>query len=398
MKNIDKIKTMNELQADLFYALKSGTEEEQSEAFLEFANGIQDIVIEKAKTNISEQKNILNDENILVNRGIKKPLTTAERKYFNAVVEKRGFENVEETFPKTIIEEIFINLKQEHPILSRVDLKNTEVLARVIVADSTVNTAFWGDIPSDIKQLVINGFKFLDIRSSKLSGFVPVSKGILELGPDWLASYVITVITEIMATSLELAIVQGNGKNQPIGMMKKLSGSVDSVYPDKEKISLSNLEPKSLAGIRGAMAKAKTDNSNVTILVNPETYWTKLFHNLAFRTQNGDWVTDRLATGEEIITSYAVPTDTLIFGDLKQYFFGVSGNTVINKYTETLAIEDMDLYIAKFYGYGVAKNKNSFFIADISSINGAIMPALEVDAQNTGNNKENIITNITLGV
>jgi phage capsid family len=217
----------------------------------------------------------------------------------------------------------------------------------------------------------------------------------LDLGPQWLANYVITVITEIMSASLELAIVQGTGKNQPIGMMKKLSGATDSVYPDKQKVSIDKLDAKNLGAIRGALAEAKTDTGNVVILVHPATYWSKVFPQLAFQTQMGTWVTDKLPTGEEIIKSYAVPKETLIFGDLKNYFLGVASNVKIERYKETLAIEDMDLFIAKFYGYGLAKDKNAFFVADITGIQGGTIPQLEVFAKNTGDNKDSTITNTT---
>ena len=243
--------------------------------------------------------------------------------------------------------------------------------------------------------MILDGFDVIDIKSSRLSGFVPVCKGMLELGPDWLANYVITFIQEIMSASLELAIVQGTGKEQPIGMIKKLSGATDSVYPDKDKVTLADFKSKSLAGIRAGLAKAKTDTGNVVIVVNPLTYWEKVFPNLAYQTVNGTWVLDKLPTGEEIIKTYACPENVLIFGDLQNYFLGVASDVRIDKYTETLAIEDMDLYIAKFYGYGLAKDKNAFFVADVSTVDGATVATLEAHANNTGNNADSIIVKTT---
>ena len=274
-------------------------------------------------------------------------------------------------------------------------MQNTEVLAQYIVGRPTKAKAFWGKICEDIKQMILDGFDVIDIKSSRLSGFVPVCKGMLELGPDWLANYVITFIQEIMSASLELAIVQGTGKEQPIGMIKKLSGATDSVYPDKDKVTLADFKPKSLAGIRAGLAKAKTDTGNVVIVVNPLTYWEKVFPNLAYQTVNGTWVLDKLPTGEEIIKTYACPENVLIFGDLQNYFLGVASDVKITKYTETLAIEDMDLFIAKFYGYGLAKDKNAFFVADVSTVDGATVATLEAHANNTGNNADSIIVKTT---
>lgn len=395
MKNLDKITNMDTLRANLYATMQNGSEEEQKQAFLDFTEGLQNEIMNSAKANIDAYNVLNNDERTLQNRGLRKQLTSQEIKYFNEAIQRKGFDNIETIFPKTIIEEVFKTLKEEHPILSRVDMTNVDILTQYITSKPTKATAFWGAICEDIKQMILNGFEIIDIKSSRLSGFVPVCKGMLDLGPQWLANYVITVITEIMSASLELAIVQGTGKNQPIGMMKKLSGATDSVYPDKQRVSIDKLDAKNLGAIRGALAEAKTDTGNVVILVHPATYWSKVFPQLAFQTQMGTWVTDKLPTGEEIIKSYAVPKETLIFGDLKNYFLGVASNVKIERYKETLAIEDMDLFIAKFYGYGLAKDKNAFFVADITGIQGGTIPQLEVFAKNTGDNKDSTITNTT---
>lgn len=395
MKNVDKIKNMETLRAELFASMQTEDMQAQETAFNNFAQGIQDEIMAQANEVIKNQNIAYTDEQILTNRGVLKPLTSVEKNYFNAVIERKGFDSVEQAFPKTIIEEVFKNLKEEHPILSRIDLKDTSVLAQFIVSRPTKVKAFWGPICEDIKQMVLQGFDVIDLKSSRLSGFVPVCKGMLELGPNWLAEYVITIIKEIMSASLEFAVVQGTGKNQPIGMMKKLSGATDSVYPDKEKVVINDLKPTSLAGIRGALAEAKTDTGNVTILVHPSTYWAKVFTALAFQTVNGTWVTDKLATSEEIVKSYAVPKDVLIVGDLKNYLLGIASDVAVTKYDQTLAIEDMDLFIAKMYGYGLAKDPNAFFVVDVAGVTGATVPDLEKHIASTGNNKDSIITGTT---
>ncbi|OMK58976.1 hypothetical protein [Clostridioides difficile] len=56
----------------------------------------------------------------------------------------------------------------------------------------------------------------------------------LDLGAEWLDRYVRVVLTESISLGLEMGIVAGTGKDQPIGMMKDLKGSVvEGVYPDK---------------------------------------------------------------------------------------------------------------------------------------------------------------------
>lgn len=382
MINPDLQPTMLELRQNLFNALtdENATEEQTQQAFDAFFEGIQSEMTAEANQMMQQMGEAYNDEQILVNRGIRRSLTSEEKKYFENVMQHQSFEGLDEVFPETVIEDIFKNLQEEHPLLSRIDSRTTSALMKYIYADPTKQLAFWGTIPDNIRQLILQGFKTLSLESYKLSGFVPVTKGFFELGPSWLANYVITIITEIMTASLEIAIVKGTGKLEPIGMMKKLSGATDGVYPDKEKIPMTELTPFTLAGIRAALADAKTDNGRVAVLVNPMTYWAKLFPALCTRDANGNWHLISLPTGEEIILSHAVPIDTLIFGVPENYLLAVAGQVRIDKYMETLAIEDLDLFIAKFYGNGVAKNANAFFVVDITDMPGATIPELDPDA------------------
>lgn len=383
MRNLENATNMETLRAELFTALQSEDTTVQETAFTNFAEGLELQVMAKAEAKMNDFGNTYSDEQILVHRGTRRALTSEEKKYFNAVVERKGFDKVDIVFPTTIIEDVFKNLKTEHPLLSRIDMRNTNAMLRYIFANPNKATAYWGPICEDIKQMILEGFTEIKLDSSRLSGFVAVCKGMLELGPVWLADYIIELMYEIMATALETAVVAGTGEDQPIGMIKQVSGAVDSVYPDKTKIDMATIDAISLAGIRGALAKAKLDSSNVAIIVNPVTYWAKLFGALAFQAQTGAWVLDRMATGEEIIKSYAVPEDTLVIGDPKNYFLGVASDVNIKRYDQTLAIEDMELFIAKFYGYGLAKDANAFFVVDVSTASGATVPELEELEENT---------------
>ena len=156
--------------------------------------------------------------------------------------------------------------------------------------------------------------------------------------------------------------------------------TTSGVYPEKDAITLADFKPKTLAGIRGALAKAKTDNGSVVALVNPTTYWSKVFPALSYLTVNGQWVTTKLPTGEEIVPSHAVPENKIVFGVLENYLLVVASDVEITQYKETLAIEDMDLYIAKFFGRGIPKNENAFFVADIENMEGATLATPEAAA------------------
>lgn len=380
LKNIDKKlgKTSAELlsnaQSHLFEAMRTDDEHVQEEAMQAFSEGIAATV----NAEMALRQDEINDDAILAARNLRKPMTSKERKFFAEAVEKQTITGLSSQFPETIVEDVYRNLVETHPVIGMIDMQHGSVKTKFIYGDATKKRAFWDIIPSDIKQILLDGFKSLDISVSKLSGFVALPKGYFELGPTWLASYVTTFLQEVMAVSLEEAIINGDGKLKPLGMMRKLSGDSGGVYPEKDKVELSDLTPLELAKIRGALAKSKTDRGgSVAVLVNPETYWAKLYPKLAYQQQTGQWVVTQLPTGEQIIQTHAVPADVMVFGVLKNYLLVVASNIELKKYEETLAIEDMDLYIAKMFAKGIAKNENAFFVADISGVAGATLATLE---------------------
>lgn len=381
MENLDfKNEQMANFRDELFKALKTDDEKVQQEAFQNFVKGLENSVTEQIKAAADKFQGGLHDEAILAERGLRRQLTSAEKRFFAEAAQKQTITGLSNRFPETIIEDIYRNLEQEHPIISMIDVQRGTVKGKFVYGDMTKKRAFWGTIPADIRQILMDSFKELDISASKLSGYVALPKGYFELGPDWLTSYVVTFLQEVMAASLEEAIVNGDGKGQPLGMMRKLSGDSGGQYPSKETVAMADLKPKTLAGLRAAFAKARTDNGMMSVLVNPLTYWAKLYPQLAYQTQAGMWVTSQLPTGETIYPTHAVPEDRLVFGVMKNYLLVVASDVKIEEYKETLAIEDMDVYVAKFFGKGIPKHANAFFVADVSSMDGATVADLEGDA------------------
>ena len=383
MKNLDA-KNMTAIRQNLFDAMQSEDNDVQVKAFADFTDALQEDIMNRAKAEMENLTNSTSDNQILVNRGVRKAFTSEEMKYFNAVVAREGFAGVEEEFPVTIVQEIFNNLKTEHPLISRVDSKDVTGLVTFVLANPNAATAYWGPICADISQMILEGFKEISLKASRLSGFVAICKGMLDLGPNYLGQYIYETIYEIMSTALEVAIVTGNGQNKPVGMLKSLSngtvqGDSTVIYADKVPVALTDLTPATLSGPRALLAEKKLDKGEVLFIVNPVTYFLKVFPKLAKQTDSGAWVVTNLPTGETVVQSHAVPVDKAIVGDAKNYFLGVSGALSLTEYKETLAIEDMNLYIAKMYATGQPKDKDAFIVLGLTGISGGTKPAEDVD-------------------
>lgn len=383
MKNFDKIKSMEEARAGLFDAMKNEDAEVQAEAFAEFTNALQEDLQKRYSADRAQFDNATRDDQILVNRGVRKAFTSSEMKYFNAVVERGGFDGVEEQFPVTIVQEVFKDIRETHPIISQVDAQDVTGLMTFVLANPNAATAYWGPICGDISQMILEGFKEVSLKASRLSGFVAICKGMLDLGPSYLGEYIYQVIYEIMNTALELAIVDGDGANKPIGMNKSMSNgaAVDNVitYADKAPVEITDLTPADLSGVRALLSEKKMDRGTVAFLVNPTTYWLKVFPKLATKTESGAYVVGTLPSGETVIQSHAVPVDTAIVGVLKNYLLAVSGKMEVKGYDQTLAIEDMNLYIAKMYATGMPKHKDAFIALDLSGVTGAAAVAEDAE-------------------
>jgi hypothetical protein len=364
IENLDRKAKMKE---NLLKALNSGDEKELAEALTKFANSIQENIIAEAKKAVNED---LTDQQAMAARGLK-PLTKEEMTYYNEVIQGQGFDGVEKLVPATVIDRVFEDLVRDHELLQNIEFVNTTGITEWILKKGDIPTAWWGRLPSEIKEILDEGFEKINTELFKLSAFLPVAKAMLDLGPVWLDKYVRTVLTEAMAIGLEDAIIRGTGKEQPIGMMKDLAGAVvDGVYPDKNATALTDLSPKSLGQqVMAPLTKnGKRKVNQVLFVVNPLDYWQKIFPETTILTQNGTYVYGVLPIPAKVIQSVSVPQGRLIAGLGKDYFLGVGSSRKIEYSDEVRIIEDERVYVTKQYANGRPKDNDSFLVFDITNL------------------------------
>ncbi|WP_154698305.1 phage major capsid protein, partial [Clostridium botulinum] len=186
----NKIKV--ETQEKIKNSLESGKTEDLSNAIVAMATDIETNIMKQAKAAINED---LNDKAVLNKRGLN-PLTGEETKYYNEVISKGGFNGIEELMPKTVIDRVFEDLEKEHPLLSKIDFVNTTGITEWITRTKEVEAAWWGPLADEIKRKLDNGFKKEKTNLFKLSAYIPVTKSMLDLGPQWLDKFVRAMLTE----------------------------------------------------------------------------------------------------------------------------------------------------------------------------------------------------------
>lgn len=330
-------------------------------------------VIKEAKQAKDEQW----DERVLASRGIR-ILTTEEKKFYNAAIEVASFDEVSKLMPATIFERVFEDLEKEHPLLSRVNFQTVGATTNWVLRVPGATTAYWGDVCSNIQEMVDEGFRTVEQGMFKLSGFLVVCKAMFELGPEWLDRYVRTFLQEIVSDELENVVVNGTGNKQPIGMVKDLEGAVTAgVYPDKTPVVLNDFTPTTIgAEILAPTTKGGTRRyTGVTLIVNPLDYATKFFPLGAKQKDDGSWTYDNFGVpGLEIIQSPAVPLNRAISGKPKDYFMGVASSQRIESTDVLRMIEDQRLYLVRQLANGRPLDADSFTVFDITNINGTPTP------------------------
>lgn len=368
IENLDrKVKNENEMKEDLLKAMNSGNEEELASALTSFAKSIETNILNEARTAMNED---FSDQQVMIKRGLN-PLTTEERKYYNEVVTSGGFAGSEQLMPATVIDRVFEDLVQDRPLLRAIEFVNVTGVTEWITRGEDVQGAWWGPLTDQIKKELAHTFKKIKTDLYKLSAFIPVSKAMLDLGPEWLDRFVRTVLAESIALALEAAIISGDGKDKPIGMLKNLAGAVvDGVYPDKEATALADFQPATLGEkVMAPLTKGgKRSVTNVILVVNPLDYWAKIFKLTTMLTQNGSYVYGVLPIPGTIIQSVAVPQGKMVAGLAKDYFMGVGSTLKIEYSDEYRFLEDERVYVTKQYANGRPKDNDSFLVFDISTL------------------------------
>ncbi|MEB9454434.1 MULTISPECIES: phage major capsid protein [Bacillus cereus group] len=372
IKNLDReAQKQNEMREKLLNAMNSGDEEQAAAAMVEFANSIQQNIINEARQAVNED---LSDQQVMVSRGLQ-VLTKDEQSYYNEVIANKGFAGTETLVPATVFERVFEYLRVNHALLNHIQFVNTTGVTQWVVKKGYVQSAWWGKLCEEIKELLDDGFEVIATNLYKLSAYVPICNAMLDLGPIWLDRYVREILAESMAIALEEAIVNGTGKDQPIGMMKDLKAAVtNGVYSDKTATPLTDLTPTSL----GKEVMAPLTNGgrravgNALMIVNPLDYWEKIFPATTFLTQNGAYVSGVLPIPATVIQSLAVPKGKMVAGIASDYFMGVGSTQKMESSKEYRFLEDETVYLSKQYANGRPKDNDSFLVFDISALKAGV--------------------------
>ena len=378
-------------------AMQSGNEAKIKEAWA----SLHDSIAEKVKADFADLQES-NDSAVLAQRGYRQ-LTTKETKWYQRVIEalkssepKQAFtaildsDNEEDLMPTTIIEDVYKNLKEEHPLLQVVNFHYVGYITKWILNDHSTQKAVWGKITEAISKEITSSFKVVDVNQNKLSAYAVIENGMLDLGPTFLDGYIRTVLGEAILCGLEEAIIAGTGVNQPIGLIKDIHEGVDfnssTGYPDKETVAVKSFAPAEYGPLLAQMVETESGKkrkfAEVVMVVNMVDYLTKIMPATTMQTPNGTYARDLFPFPTRVVVSNVLEDGKAVLFLKDEYFLGMGGakNGVIEYSDEYKFLEDETVFKVKQYGAGRAFDNTCALYLDISNVDPAYITVKNIDA------------------
>lgn len=336
--------------------------EVQNDLYANMLDTLHDEMVEKARLTAQKEVAGMNPYDAR--------LSAEAREFFNDI-NKTAPVGVEKLFPQETVDKIFEDMVTAHPLLGEIGLKNAGIRLKFLKSSRSGN-AIWGKIHGEIQGQLRQEFSEEEAIQSKLTAFVVIPKDAEKFGPAWLQSYVSTQITEAFATALEAGFLNGDGDDKPIGLSRTLVGSANqgkTTYPEKAAQTLKLTFTDSATVVKELTEvykyhSTKADNTtpvavegNLVMVVNPADAWDVKKQYTSLNAQ-GVYIT-AMPYNLILVESVAQATGKVTTFVKGRYDAFVAGGIEFGRYTETYALEDLNLYTAKQFAYGKAHDEKA---------------------------------------
>lgn len=365
--------------AALQKAMTGGTEEEIKQAW----EGFQQSIIDVVKQDFEEAHG---NQAILAQRGYRQ-LTPQETNYYNKLIEsgksstpQQAMAGLIDIMPETIIEDVYKDLVEEHPLLNKINFVSVKYLTKWILNDHTVQTAVWGELNSAITEEITSAFRTIEVTQCKLSAFAVIEKDMLDLGPVFLDGYIRMFLKDALLCGLEQGIVNGDGNKKPIGLTRDIHEGVSvsgGVYPKKTPIKVTSFAPAEYGKLLSKMVKNEKGRNRkfekVLMICNQSDYLSKVMPATTVLNGAGAYVNNLFPFPTEVVISNELEDGEAVVCLPEEYFMGIGGSKEgVIEYTDELKfLEDKRVYKIKMYGMGKAYDDTVALLLDISELDPA---------------------------
>ena len=402
-------RTREQIRESMHQALRDNDAEAYSKAFDEMMERVGFDLKQEYENQLADLRKSL-DEKVLQQRGANL-LTSEERKFYQAFGDciraknpKQAITDGNLIMPDTIINRVFEELQSDHPLLSRINFIPSGAAEKIITNTNGYQQAVWGELCDDIVKEILAGFAVVNTTLFKLSAFLPVCKAMLDLGPEWLDSFIRQTLYEAYANGAEAGFYDGTGKDQPIGMTRQVGTGVtvtDGVYPRKVKIAVNDLSTGTLGRLLGMLAVDANGKPrqvrDLILVVNPQDYFQRVMPATTVMAPDGTYRNNVLPYPIDIIQSAAVQPGEAALGIGYRYLglIGSERDGRIEYSDHYQFLQDNRVYLIKGYANGMPLDNNAFLFLDISGLQPLTYKVEMVDGREPSTNAN--LTGLRIG-
>lgn len=306
-------------------------------------------------------------------------LSQEEKKFYE------GFKDVKQSItasqidiiPTEIIDRTLDDVKKASNVLKLVNMAPANVKKWIVASHS--GTAVWGGLTDAIKGELSAEITALNIELCKLTAYLVIPKAISELSMEFVDRYFRAILAEAMQDGLVKGYIDGDGKNAPIGIFRKLNESeLDGTKKAKDvKKNITKFSPKGLAEVR----KTLTNNGmrvvdKLYLICNPSDEAEYVDPCMFGEALTGGYVNKSFIDIEKVVDAN-VPKGKAAFTIAGYYTMGTTGVRV-KGYDQTKAMDDADLIIAACSANGRAVDDNVAVIFDVTKLEEYVLPVTQV--------------------
>lgn len=271
--------------------------------------------------------------------------------------------------PNSIIDLTLEDIRKESKLLKYITFAPANV--KKWLSASKTGAYSWTSLTDKIKGELTASFAIVNMEVSKLTVYMIIPKAIRDLALPFVDKYIRAILKEQLNDGLEFGVLQGTGKDMPIGIYKQISKSEDGIHTDKAvNTDLTSFKPKALAPAKKYLTKNGARTIDKLILV-------------CHPNDEADYVAPSIYDAEgrlvssyknlEVVTSVGNPSGKAALMIPNKYTMGLTG-LGIKEYDQTMALDDADVVIGKGYANGRASDDNVAYVFDVTKLEEYVQP------------------------
>lgn len=314
-----------------------------------------------------------------------RPLSENEKKFYEMLKggAKQALTAAQiDVIPVETIDKTLEDVRAEYPILDLITFAPANV--KHWLTGSKSGAAVWGSLTAALSNsaelsATITG---LNIEVGKLYAYCIIPKSIRDLEIGYVDRYFRAILQEAMYDGIADGYLNGSGKDAPIGILKQI-GTVgqDGTHTAKTVVqTLTGFSPKQLAPVLAALSNGgKRAVNEIVVIANPADVYNYVNPALYGDSISGGYITKSFMP-VTVIAEPKMPQNTGAITIKGRYTMGFSGLKV-QEYTETKALDDADLLIAKVYGNGRADDDSVAYVFNVTKLAEYVPTVVTVAAE-----------------